>query len=496
MTMNSPLQWLQSAPSEKLEALEKAIAAKLKSRRDRNRIKDYLPYTKQAAFHAAGREFPERLLLAGNQNGKTYCGGAEITLHATGRYPDWWEGAVFDKAIDAWAAGVTNESTRDVVQKTLVGPPERKEAWGTGLIPADAIVDAKPARGIANLLDYVVIRHGGGGDVQASESIIGFKSYEQGRESWQGPPKDFVWFDEEPPEDVYTEGRARTQTKGRRSIMTFTPLQGMSTVVAGFVLKRPEEIALIGRRVITMTIHDAEHYTPEERAAIIAGYPEHERKARALGEPSVGSGRIFPLDDDEIACDAFEIPAHWPRIGCMDFGWDHPFAAADLAWDRDSDIVYVTKTHRQSQATPMMHCATLKAWNGPGDQWLPWSWPRDGRRETLEGAGVALAKQYADQDLKMLDQHAQFEDGSVSVEAGLMDMLDRMQTKRFKVFRHLTDWFEEFRLYHRKKGLVVKERDDLMACTRYGVMMLRFAKVKPKPKAPLNYGAGSSFWSS
>jgi hypothetical protein len=75
----------------------------------------------------------------------------------------------------------------------------------------------------------------------------------------------------------------------------------------------------------------------------------------------------------------------------------------------------------------------------------------------------------------MLPTHAQFEDGSESVEAGLLDMLTRMEAGRFKVFEHLNDWWEEYRLYHRKDGKVVKEGDDLMAATRYGVMMLRYA---------------------
>ena len=100
------------------------------------------------------------------------------------------------------------------------------------------------------------------------------------------------------------------------------------------------------------------------------------------------------------------------------------------------------------------------------------------RRETLEGAGVALANQYSDQGLELLHEHAEFTDGSVSVEAGLMDMLDRMQTGRFKVFKHLNDWWEEFRLYHRKDGKVVKEGDDLMAATGYALMMLRYARTE------------------
>jgi hypothetical protein len=82
---------------------------------------------------------------------------------------------------------------------------------------------------------------------------------------------------------------------------------------------------------------------------------------------------------------------------------------------------------------------------------------RDGRRETLEGAGRPLADQYQAQGLDILGVHAQFNDGSVSVEAGLADMLIRMESGRFKVFKHLTDWFDEYRLYHRKDGRVHKE---------------------------------------
>lgn len=229
------------------------------------------------------------------------------------------------------------------------------------------------------------------------------------------------------------------------------------------------------RHVTFMTIDDAEHYTAEQRAEIIAAYPEHEREARAKGIPVLGSGRIFPIAEEVIACEPFKLPRFWPRLGALDFGWDHPSAAIELAWDTESDVIYVSKAHRASQQTPAIQAITLKPW---GD-WLPWAWPRDGRRETLEGAGIALAKQYTAAGLNMLGTHAQFSDGSVSVEAGLMDMLDRMQSGRFRVFNTLLPWFEEFRLYHRKDGAVVKLRDDLMSATRYGVMMIRESLVDP-----------------
>ena len=87
-----------------------------------------------------------------------------------------------------------------------------------------------------------------------------------------------------------------------------------------------------------------------------------------------------------------------------------------------------------------------------------------------DGAGKPLADQYQAQGLEMLGVHAQFDDGSV--EAGLADMLIRMESGRFKVFKHLTGWFDEYRLYHRKDGRVHKEGDDLMSATRYAVVML------------------------
>src|SRR5947207_364566 len=95
-----------------------------------------------------------------------------------------------------------------------------------------------------------------------------------------------------------------------------------------------------------MTIDDVQHYSEEEKNTIIASYPPHELEARTKGIPTLGSGRIFPVPEHALAIEQQEFPAHWPKIGGMDFGWDHPFAAVELVWDRDADIVYVAKTHR------------------------------------------------------------------------------------------------------------------------------------------------------
>jgi phage terminase large subunit-like protein len=437
-----------------LEQVEQALSQR--------KLEQYAPYPRQQDFHTAGASFRERLFMAGNQLGKTVSGAAEMAIHLTGRYPKDWKGRRFDRAIAAWASGVTGESVRDTVQRLLMGRPGQ---FGTGFIPADCIVgDPKKALGTPDLLDSVTVRHASGG-----ESRLYFKRYEQGREKWQGETLDIVWFDEEPPSDIYTEGLTRTNATGGMAYMTFTPLLGMSEVVMRFLNSNSPD-----RAVIKMTIDDVLHYTAEEKRRIIDSYPPHEREARAKGIPTLGSGRIFPVEDDAIMIAPFQIPAHWPRINGLDFGWDHPTAAVHCAWDRDSDCWYVVKAHRMREATPIIHAATIKPW---GD-WVPTAWPHDGLQHD-KGSGDQLALQYANAGLKMLAERATFDDGSNGVEAGLMDMLQRMQTGRFKVFSNLDDWFQEFRLYHRKDGKVVKEMDDLMSATRYALMMKRKAKVRP-----------------
>jgi phage terminase large subunit-like protein len=212
-------------------ALEARLTEETCGRRERDRLKGYRPYPRQRQFHAAGKTCRERLFMAGNQLGKTWAGGFEWAMHLTGRYPDWWTGRVFDRPVRLWAAGVTGESTRDNPQRVLVGPPQRKERWGTGAIPKACLKDWTAGRGAPGGLDSVVVRWGGGSDVQAGESVLAFKSYEKGREKWQGETLEGVWFDEEPPLAIYSEGLTRTNATGGIVMVTFTPLQGMSEVV-------------------------------------------------------------------------------------------------------------------------------------------------------------------------------------------------------------------------------------------------------------------------
>jgi phage terminase large subunit-like protein len=189
--------------------------------------------------------------MGSNQSGKSYCGAAEPAFHATGLYdmaakikfpaghpragelafPNGWTGKRFKRPTRGWLGGDGYEGIRDGLQRLLVGPPAIEEEWGTGMIPADLLLDwSRAGGGVPNVLSTILVRHATGG-----VSSIGFKSYDQGRRKWQGETLDYVGFDEEPPPEIYSEGLTRTNATGGIAWMTFTPLQGMTEVVSQFI---------------------------------------------------------------------------------------------------------------------------------------------------------------------------------------------------------------------------------------------------------------------
>jgi phage terminase large subunit-like protein len=392
----------------------------------------------------------------------------ELAIHATGNYPEWWQGHRFDRAIRSWAAGNSSETTRDNPQRQLLG--YTPELWGTGSLPASSIIDVKRAKGVTDAADLITVRHRTGGI-----STIKFKSYDQGREKWQGVPIDLVWFDEEPPIDIYTEGTTRTNATQGIAYITATPLLGMTEVVRMFY---PEPVDRM-KGLITMTIYDAGHYTPEQIQEIIDKTPLHEVEARTKGKPMLGEGLVFPIAQSEISVEPFEIPGHWARIIGLDFGWDHPTAAVSAAWDKDADTFYITAAYKQSREVIPIHTSAIKPW-GP----YPVAWPHDGYKHD-SSSGEQIATIYRQHGLKMLPEHATNLVGGFGVEAPVQEILEAMLAGRFKIFSHLGVLFDELTQYHRKNGQIVKLYDDTISAMRYAWMMRRYAKValrKPAAK--------------
>jgi len=451
-------------------------------RRGRNKISTFFPdtgprrrelYPKHIEFFDMGARYKERLFMAANRVGKSESGAYETTCHLTGIYPHWWIGRRFAEPIEAWACGTNSETTRDIVQSKLLG---RVDAMGTGMIPGNLIEHTTPRRsGLAGSVETAWIRH-----VSGKRSMVGFKTYEQGRSSFEGTAKHVVWCDEEPPLDVYTEMLYRTVTTRGIAYTTFTPLQGRSEVVNSF-LEPETEIARDFKWYIQAGWADVPHIDAEEQRALIATTPSYQIAARTLGEPSLGVGAIYPIAVADVTCPPFAIPKHWPRFYGMDVGWRRT-AAIWVALDRDTGRLYLYHEHYRAEAEPPIHAAAIQA---PG-AWIPGVIdPSCLGSNLVDGRNLLEIYQRLGLDL---------ETAINAVESGIFDVWQALSSGRLKVFENLSNWLSEFRKYHRnEKGVVVKVADHLMDATRYALVSgIPRAKTEPLKRSQGSRDGGTT----
>jgi phage terminase large subunit-like protein len=431
-------------------------------------------YPKHLEFFAAGARFKERLFMAANRVGKSEAGAYEVTCHLTGAYPHWWTGRRFAEPVEVWASGTNSQTTRDIVQAKLLGSVH---APGTGMIPAHLIANTTTARGLPGALEGAQIRHVSGG-----LSIVGLKSYEQGRQSFEGTAKHVIWDDEEPPADVYTEQLYRTVTTKGIVLVTFTPLQGMSDVVKGFLEPETDESQEF-KWYVQAGWKDVPHLDEDEKRALRATTPPYQIQARTEGEPVLGSGAIYPIAESELIVPTREIPETWRRVYAMDVGWNRT-AVLWGAEDPGNQNIELYDCHYQGQGEPASHAQAIKArgdWiSGVVDPASLGSSQIDGR---------TLMEMYGRLGLRL-------EPAVNAVEAGLTEVWNMMVSGRLRVQEHLHPWRSEFRKYHRdEKGKIVKAHDHLMDATRYLLVSGRdYLRVKPQPQLysgpAIHQGAG------
>ena len=458
----------------KEEKIELLIALEEQDRRKReNKLFTLFPedgdfarkfYPKAMQFFEAGSKFKERALFGGNRVGKTMNGGTELTYHATGLYPDWWKGRRFNQAINAVAAGKTNNTTRDIIQDLLIG---KRTDVGTGLIPKDCIVKVTTRPGVPDAIQDIYIKHVSGGTSQ-----IVLKSYEQGRGSFEGTAQHVIWFDEEPDDpSLYSEALMRTGTTNGIMMSTFTPLLGISDVVMSFMPggMLPDNGSVNEFKFAILIGWDdipAAQLPLQEREAMLQAALPHEKEARSKGIPSIGEGKIYPIEEDAVLVDPFHIPRDWPKAYALDPGW-HRTAVVWGAIDPNTDTVYIYDEYYRGQSEPAVHCAAIRArgsWmNGAFD------YASNNRNE-----GKTTRMQFEEQGLKLYDANK-------SVDAGILCVYRALSEGRLKVFRNLSNWIKEFRIYrYDKHGKVHKEHDHLMDATRYWMMTaIQLADVQP-----------------
>jgi len=428
-------------------------------------------YVPHCQFFEAGAKYRERAIISANRIGKTEgVGGYELTLHLTGKYPVWWKGRRFDKPVSAWAAGDTSQTVRDIKQTKLLGEPGN---YGTGLIPGDLIVNTKNKAGsVPDAVESIAVKHISGG-----VSHLGLKSYDQKRKSFQGTEKDVIWLDEECDLGIYAECLLRTMTTNGLIMCTFTPLLGLSETVLSFMPggKLPERPEETGKFVVNATWDDAPHLTEQQKTELLSSIPAYQRDARSKGIPQLGSGAIYPILEDDITIEPFEIPPTWPKVYALDVGWNRT-AALWGAWDQQSDIVYLYSEHYMGQAEPVIHAEAIKA----RGTWIPGVIDPAARGRSQKD-GTRLVDDYVTLGLNLTY-------AINAVESGILTAWQRLSTGRLKVFTGLQSFFAEYRIYRRdENGKIVKENDHLMDDMRYLIMSgLAIATTAP-PEAWQNW---------
>ena len=456
---------LQLSRQQKIELLQLIEEKKRRNAKRLAVLQFESLYQWQLKFAAATAEYTSCMLMAANRVGKTRTGLTIDAMHLLGDYPADWPGHKFDAPPMCWLLGFSMDKTRDLLQSPLFGRLEGGK-WTGGLVPADRIVSHFSAQGTSGAMREVRVRHASGG-----VAIVQFWSYSQGQHAIMGDSVDWYHIDEEPRDkNIFPQVLTRTATgdkgRGGRGILTFTPENGRTELVVQF-MDSPSP----GQYLQRATWDDAEHLTEATKADLIAQYPAWQRDMRTKGLPLLGAGLIFDFADDEIKCAPFECPAHWWVINGMDFGWDHPQAHVQLWIDRDTDTVYLAHAWKKSRVTPATAWGSVKAWAAG----VPTAWPADGL-QSEKSSGEQQKTAYAGAGWTMTHEHATWQAGGVGVEAGLVELYERMTTGKFKVFSHLSDFFEEKLNYHRDEdGRIVKVTDDILSATRYAYMMQRFA---------------------
>ena len=418
----------------------------------------FKPYPKQKAFLDGGATQRIRAFMAANRSGKTFTGSMEGAYHLTGNYPRWWKGKRFDTPIQAWTGSDTAEATRDILQEAYLGG-KNPESFGTGSIPKSKIERWTRRQGIADAIDTVWVRHKSGG-----LSELTFKSYDQGREKWQGTARHFIHLDEEPPMPIWSESFIRTATTKGHIILTFTPLKGMSEVVDAVMAGKQE--VKIGNTTRTVEIgfyqsgwKDCPHLTEDDMFELLAGIPEYEREARMEGKPSVGRGRIYPFKESDITVEPFELPKEWLYFYGMDFGWRNT-AAVFFAVDPNTETYYIYDEYKAGELPISEHAVNIKM---RGGEWQNGVADPAGNQSQRDGDNYLNLFRSPPNSLKLTD-------ADNSVEAGLQDCLNLFRTGKLKIFTSCPMILHEASRYARDdKGKVIKKDDHLLDAARYGV---------------------------
>jgi phage terminase large subunit-like protein len=432
-------------------------------------------YPKQLQLMRAGRDHNLRAFIGGNGSGKSVWLSYESYVHLSGKYPKWWDGKKFRKPINAWLCGLDAKALRSGLQQILFGGIGDDD-FGTGMIPREDMTDDNGKiqkwnlQGTANAIGQFRVKHFTDG-IFDGWSTCEFMTYEQGWQSFQGPTKQWIGFDEEPEDGkIFAECIARL--RGRDGdpmghfLATFTPTAGFRDVYLSFVPNgeypanglHPDDPSKFTQRV---GWKDSPHLSEEWKAAAIAQWKltdPNNIMARTEGIAAMGSGRIYPVEEEYVTVETFKIPDHWRRAFGLDFASPNGFTACVwIAEDPNTNIRYVYSEYKRSKAIDEIHIESIKE----KGMWIPGACdPSSGIRDN----GTMRSDFYRSKGLDLTN-------GENAIIGGISSLLSQFETGSLKIMSHCTELLKEYRLYRYDTKDINKpaknQQDHLLDALRY-----------------------------
>ena len=423
-------------------------------------------------------------LIASNQTGKSETAMSLVACLATGVIPDWWEGRKYDRPVKIMVAGVDSNHNKNVIQEKLFGSNNwrLKKERGSGMIPKDFIIEDSAVTIRGDDLGSIKIKHISGG-----MSEILFRSYSQGREAAQGFQADFIVIDEQPKDDFWSEALLRTAATDGCVVCSFTPLKGMTGLVAELMQLTPEgddvgdkygakQRSSDGWSMIRATWDDITHISEENKAQLRKGIPDYEVATRTYGMPMAGHGRIFPFSREEFVYKPSEIDIrdHWDHLVGIDighgFGRD-PSAAVLTVYDEENDVVYVTGARRESTDTTRdLAKLVVKV-----EHQCPVAFPSDANRSSMNSE-MTVSQQLREMDIKLLLKpfmNPKGADGKRNNHKmpGIKHISERIREGKLKISSQCTQLLEEIDQYsYTDTGKIQDGNDHAIDAFRYAVM--------------------------
>ena len=455
------------------------LAIAVRDEMEFNQLKYFRPFEHQRKFFATGGS-PRRGILAANRIGKTVSTCYETAYHLTGLYPSWWpkNAKRFIKPITVFVAGEGWEQVARVLQDELIGTKDVKirDHIGTGAVPRDCIVQDTMRCDGANILG-VEIKH-----ISGANSYLLFGNYTQEVRNLQGFKLDLVIFDEQPPDDVFSELVTRTATTQGQVLCSFTPLKGLNGLVSKFWYEED------GYEHVRVTWDDVPEYDPwgepfllfETRRQLERDYLPHEREARIAGVPVMGQGAVFQI-------------RNWPTYKTGDFDFrmmNHieRIIALDLGLVRDKTVISLLYWNPREQEAWLHSQICVKG----TEEAAPVNWIQHLMRPEVFGCPIVLpsdANTAGRYTMSALSLRQMFEEYNLNVvqhpamnppdsegkvtnhkSFGINTMRQMMELSTFHINENCVEFLREAKNYFVDEKGRFSDPDDCIDSARYALL--------------------------